>query len=108
MKITNHEKIYGIWEKVWEAVRNIIRRQGNIVQNVWEQGNSVKENIGLHHNLFLKNKKTTVKIYREQGNTHPQPLRVSPNLPRRELTETVAQNQYCSFNCQRPFEKFPS
>ena len=45
--------------------------EGNVEQNFWGQGNSVKMNFGEHLNSFLSNKGTTVNFYREQGNMHP-------------------------------------
>ena len=52
-------------------MRNIFGDQGNMEWNFWEHGNSVKENLGEHLNLFLRNKGTTVNFHREQGNMHP-------------------------------------
>ena len=52
-------------------MRNIFGDQGNMERNFWEQGNSVKVNLGEHLNLFLRNKGTTVNFPREQGNMHP-------------------------------------
>ena len=54
-----------------QTVRNIYGDQGNMEQNFWEQGNSVKVNFREHLNLFLRNKGTTVNFHREQGNMHP-------------------------------------
>ena len=47
--------------------------QGNVEQNFWEQGNSVKVNFGELLNLFWGTSRTTVNFYREQGNMHPPP-----------------------------------
>ena len=52
-------------------MRNIFGDQGNMEQNFWEQGNSVKVNFREHLNLFLRNKGTTLNFHREQGNMHP-------------------------------------
>ena len=52
-------------------MRNIFGDQGNMEQNFWDQGNSVKVNFGEHHNLFLGNKGRTVNFHREHGNMHP-------------------------------------
>ena len=56
-------------------MRNIFGDQGNMEQNFWEQGNSVKVNFGEHLNnyLCLRNKGTTINFHREQGNMHPPP-----------------------------------
>ena len=52
-------------------MRNILGDQGNMEQNFWEQGNSVKVNFREHLNFFLRNKETTLNFHREQGNMHP-------------------------------------
>ena len=38
------------------TVRKILGDQGNTDRNFWEQGNSVKVNLGEHLNSFLRNK----------------------------------------------------
>ena len=46
IKITTNEKTKYESEKLWRTVRNILGDQGNMEQNFWEHGNSVKVNFG--------------------------------------------------------------
>ena len=62
--------VSGILLVIW----NIFGDQGSMERNFWEQGNSVKVNVGEHLTLFLGNKGTTVNFHREQENMHPPPL----------------------------------
>lgn len=71
--------------------------QGNMEQNFWEQGNSVKVNFGEHLNSFLRNKGTTENFSR--GTREHALLPPPPALSGRPL---IIKKRHCTspFKCK--------